>query len=232
MPITICNAFAQGCAPDWDGISALATAAATAAALLIPRWQRARDQQDKQRALAYSLVLKVMKIHSDIYKLWDHVVEQRQLAAAHGVRPDSGGFFRPLASSPTPVSFSSDELAMLFAAKDDDAFNAVLSMDEVHASVIANMQMYAEKRDALSKMLPGGEISGLVGSIELNADELARFAPFSAQLDMLVVDIAASIERHLGQAKDALIRLHAVTINLGLKVGFTLPDGTVYPQKR
>lgn len=233
MPITICNAFAAGCTPDWDGVSAVATAAATAAALFIPSWQRRKDAQERRKALGYSLLLKMMKIHSDVYKLWEHVLEQRDLAKAHDAPPKTWGFFRPLANLPTPVIFSTDELAMLFAAGDDDAFNAVLSMDEVHASVIATMGVYAEKRDSLSKMLPGGELNGLVGSVDLKAEEIARFAPFAAQLDMLVADFAASIERHSAQTEDALRQLHGVVRSkIGLKIGYTLPDGTTFPKDR
>lgn len=233
MPITICNAFAVGCTPDWDGISAIATAAATAVALLLPPWQRRKDAQERRKALGYSLLLKMMKIQSDVYKLWEHVLEQRELAKSHGCPPDTWTFFRPLANSPTPVVFTTDELAMLFAAGDDDTFNAVLSMDEVHASVNTVMEVYAEKRDTLSKMLPGGEMNGLVGSVEMTREEFARFAPFAAQLDMLVADIAASIERHAAQTKDALRQLHAVArAKIGLKIGYTLPDGTTFPKEQ
>jgi hypothetical protein len=224
MPIEICNAFAPTCSPDWDGVAAIATAAATAAALFIPFWQRRQDRNEKRRALAYSLFLKTIKIHSDIFKLWEHVREQRMLAQAHGAPPDVWGFFRPLASVPTSVVFSSDELALLFAAKDDEAFNAVLSMDEVHASDMANMQTYAEKRDALTQLLPGGVMSGPVGSIDLTEEQYLRFAPFSVQLDMLVADIAASVERHASETEDAVRRLHGVLTNkLGMKIGLTLP---------
>ena len=230
LPIEICNALASNCFPDWDGVSAFATAAATAAALFIPFWQRRQDKSEKQKALTYSLFLKMVKIHSDIFKLWQHVQEQRQLAQANGAPPDVWGFFRPLASLPTNIKFSSDELALLFAAKDDDAFNAVLSMDEVHASDMANMQTYAEKRDALTQLLPGGVMTGAVGGIDLTEEQFLRFAPFSVQLDMLVADIASSVERHASETEDALGRLHKViTEKLGLKIGLTLPNDLPLP---
>jgi hypothetical protein len=224
MPIEICNALATNCKPDWDGISAAATAMATAAALFIPFWQRRKDRVEQQNTLAYSLLLKMIKIHSDLFKLWQHVQEQRLLAHEHGSPPDVWGFFRPLASLPTIVSFSSDELALLFSLKDDDAFNAVLSMDEVHASDLANLQTYAEKREALTQLLPGAQMTGPVGGIDLNNEQYLRFAPFSVQLDMLVADIASSVEKHAMETEDALVRLHKVlTDKLHMKIGLALP---------
>lgn len=224
MPIEICNALASNCSPAWDGVGAVATAVATAAALFIPIWQRRRDKSEKREALAYSLFLKMVKIHSDIFKFWQHVKSERQNALDHGAIPDTWSFFRALSRVPTSVNFSSDELSILFAAKDDDAFNAVLSMDELHASDIDNLRIYAEKRDALTQLLPGGIMKGAVGAIDLTQEQYIRFAPLSVQLDMFVADIASNVERNVIETEDALVRLHRVLTNkLGMKIGLTLP---------
>ncbi|RXD01707.1 hypothetical protein EQZ23_19470 [Sphingomonas sp. UV9] len=99
--------------------------------------------------------------------------------------------------------------------------------------MIATMEVYTEKRDSLSKMLPGGELNGLVGSVDLTAEEISRFAPFAAQLSMLVADIAASIGRYSTETEDALRQLHRVASSkTGLKIGYTLPDGTAFPTVR
>lgn len=224
MSFEICNALMPNCTPVWDGVGAVATTAAIGVALFIPLWQRRQDNLERQRALAYSLFLKMVKIHSDVFKLWEHVQEQRSLARSNGSPPDVWGFFRPLATLPTSVVFTTDELALLFRLKDDDTFNAVLSMDELHASDLALMKTYGERRDALTQLLPGGSMHGAVGQIDLTPEELFRFRPFAVQLDMLVADIASSIEQQVVDTQDALSRLHSVlNSKLGMKIGLTLP---------
>ncbi|MGJ3629842.1 hypothetical protein AB5I41_28965 [Sphingomonas sp. MMS24-JH45] len=65
-------------------MSALATVAATAAALFLPWRQRKLDMRERQQALGYALFLKMVKVSSDLFKLHQHVVEQRQNAISHG----------------------------------------------------------------------------------------------------------------------------------------------------
>ena len=223
MPIEICNAFASNCSPDWSGVGAVATAAATAAALFIPFWQRCQDRNRNREALAYSLFLKMAKINSDISKLWDHINEERLLAKSNGSAPDTWFFFRPLASERSGIKFTADELAVLFSAKDNDAFNAVLSMDEVHRSSFALMRLYREKHDALKRLLPGAIMNGAVGHTDLTREQFHRFAPYSAELDMLVAHMASSAEAHALATKDALKRLHrVVTDKLHMHIGLDL----------
>jgi hypothetical protein len=230
LPIEICNVLASTCVPDWDGVAAIATAAATAAALLIPPWQRSRDRKERERALAYSLLLKMMKIHSDESHLWEHVQEQRAIAIQHGEVADTWRFFQPLASVPTAVKFTSDELACLFAAKDGDVFNAVLSMDEVHAGDMANLQIYGQKRSKLTDMLPGAAMNGQVGSTVFTPEQYSRFIPYSTELDILISDIATGIENHVVDTEKALRGLHAVITSVfKMKVTLVLPPAAPTP---
>lgn len=222
MTIEICNALVSGCRPDWNGISAIATAAATGAALLIPVWQRNRDGKDRRAALAQSLFLKTAKIYSDMTKIAKHVEESRQLASENAAPTLGWAFFRPIISLPTPVSYTTDELALFFNLRDDAALNAVIAMDEAHAFVIATMQSYAERREALLAMLPGGNMIGLVGQIDLDHEQFLRFQPYSVQLDQLVVDIATLAERQTASAKNAVEQLQRVLkakLGLNMRIG-------------
>lgn len=58
MPIEICNAFGPNCAPDWNGVAAVATAVATAAALGVPFLMASierRKQQANRKAVIHEI---------------------------------------------------------------------------------------------------------------------------------------------------------------------------------
>jgi len=224
VPIEICNAFASQCSPDWEGLSAVATAVAAGLALFIPVWQRRKDREETQDALGYSLLLKMIKVHSDTNNLWDHVLEQREMAKQAGGPPDTWQFFRATSNSPTGVKFTSDELALLFSLKNDETFNRILSFDEVHAGYIENFRFYAQKREALTDMLPSGNLNGAIGTIALNATQFAQLAPYAKQLDMFLEDLIADLEKKVVQSREALMQLkHLLISGLGMKFKLELP---------
>ena len=56
MPLPICWIGSADCLPDWDGISAIATACATAVALFLPGHQRKKERESKLRAARSALL--------------------------------------------------------------------------------------------------------------------------------------------------------------------------------
>jgi hypothetical protein len=224
VPIEICNALGPYCSPDWDGIGAVATAAAAATAVLLPTWLRRLDEQQKRNSLGYALLLKMVKIQSDLFKLKEHVDEQRELATKNGGPRDTWSFFRPYASMPSEVVFSTDELALLFSLRDYDTFNSILSMDEVHRSDLELMRVYGEKRSELMDMLPGGQLNGLIGSLSLDTATYSRLAPYMAQLDQLVADMVSAFIADSAEANAALLALEKL-----FKEKLKLPVSVEFP---
>lgn len=65
MPILICNAFGPGCVPDWNGVAAVATAAATGVALFAILREACRQRQARRSAIreACSAVDRLVAYH-------------------------------------------------------------------------------------------------------------------------------------------------------------------------
>lgn len=224
MAIEVCSILAQNCIPDWDGVSAIATTAATATALLLPPWQRKKDKQERESALAQSILMKMVKIHSDIFHLNEYVTECKLLATQSGEATISWRYFRSLASLPTNVSFSSDELSLVFSLKNDNLFNSILSMDEVHAADISTMRTYQQKREAIVDMLPGGIMNGPTGTITLNKEQFLKINPYAVQLDMLCIDIEKTLKDHYETTEKALVDLHKTLVDKKkIKIKLVLP---------
>jgi len=92
-------------------------------ALIEARNQRKEDARNIQTALANSLLFKMIRIHSDMYGISRHIESCFEDAKKRKFDGEPWQFFLPLANPPDPIHFSSDEMGMLLALKNDVAFN-------------------------------------------------------------------------------------------------------------
>lgn len=143
-------------------------------------------------AQARSLVLKTVKIESDFLQFRKDLEESIALAKQNGI-PFGWRAYRAAANLPREIIFTNDEIAALSACKNDDLFNDVLALDEVHSSVLQIMSLYRTKRFELSDSLPA-KMSGSLGTSALTQDEFNKLAPKMAQVDLLANDLASLIE--------------------------------------
>jgi hypothetical protein len=111
--------------------------------------QREKEAAERKKALGFSLFVKMMKIHSHLHLLHEHLEEPFERDKEGGGGREPWQIVLPLANNPMHVHFSSDEMAMLLSLKNDDLFNDVISMDEIHNSTIDLFDTFKEKRFAL-----------------------------------------------------------------------------------
>jgi hypothetical protein len=104
-------------APDWNAISAIATAAAVGVALLLPIWQRHAGDQIRKKGLAHPLIFKMMRITADSHQFFDHVQKQRARAEKSGSKFPQWEHFRAVLGGYRQVTFTTDELAMLLSLR-------------------------------------------------------------------------------------------------------------------
>jgi hypothetical protein len=108
------------------------------------RTARREEAFEADKSQAYSLFFKVLKIHNNLHHLKRHVDGCLELSAG-AVR--SSSYLLPLLNVPSRVEFSTAEASVLLRQKDDDVFNSVLNLDEIHNGILPAWLEYRRLRE-------------------------------------------------------------------------------------
>jgi len=180
--------------------------------------QDRRQISERNQALARSLILKLLRIHSDLQGFRTHIEECEARANRDGL-PIGWQSLRAIGNLPRHISFTPEEMSYLLSLKDYKLFDKVLSLDVLHTSTIGIFELYKERRLALTDML-SASMNGMVGTAELNGAQKAFFDPKAAELDLLVSDIRARVEQDSKDSREALEETNAaIKPTLGYSLG-------------
>lgn len=180
--------------------------------------QRKKEKEERQQALGYSLFFKMVRIYSNIHNFGQHLEELFAAAKKDGFEGEPWQIYKPLANAPAPVHFSTDEMTMLLSLKDDDLFNELIPLDQVHNATLDIFHTLDARRQALTDMLPTTSMDGAKGEAALTEDQVMLIRPKMVEVNMLVVDVIGWCEKDGQNARELLTRLHTL---LKEKVGLT-----------
>jgi len=187
-------------------------------ALREARKQRAEDAEARQRALGHALIFKMIRLHSHFRILNLGIRQAIATALKDGFRGQTWQFVLPTVNLPDPIHFTTDEMVMLLALKDNALFNDLAEMDERHNGTIAGFTAYAKNRVELGAMLPSA-MHGNVGTAELTQDQFHAIGPKMAEVNSLIEALIPQCEQQEQEAWSVLSRLIAL---LTSKIGLTL----------
>jgi hypothetical protein len=109
---------------------------------------------------------------------------------------------------PDPVRFSPDEMAWVLSV-DNNLFNEMGPLDELHSSTVAIFDLYNTKRGQLLDRL-GAEMKGMVGTTTMTNEHRLWFEPRAAELNQLVDVMIQRSQRDTKEAWTAFDKLTAV----------------------
>ena len=174
------------------------------------RTQRDEDHKRLQQALGNAVLFKMVRIHSNFYGFHRHFEDCFAEAARRGSTDEPWRFVLPLANPPDPVHFSSEEMGMLLALKNNDMFNLVLPMDVIHNSLIAAVKVLNTERAALTERLKTDEAEGAVLSSNLDRDQTLALRPRMINVNSLIEAIRTNAKRDFEESDEALDCLNKV----------------------
>ena len=149
-----------------------------------------------------------IKLYSDCRNVQQHL----KAAFEKELKEDSGRepwqFVLPLANLPAPIVFSSDEMSMLMAMRNDDVFNSVFPLDTVHNSLFELATTFNTQRTTLLERLPVDTVNGgLVGS-SLSASQLLALRPQMVLVNDIIEQLRQFADRSACESHTALYSLH------------------------
>jgi hypothetical protein len=156
-------------------------------------------------------------------------------AVSHGLNQHLEGSFAqakgepwqivvPLANYPAKVHFSPDEMAMLLSLGDDDLFNRILSMDQIHNGMIDVFETYGRLRLALTSLM-SAEMSGKTGTSLFTDDEMRFLRPKMVELNEIIDQLKPKCTKDAADAWAVAKDLNELLRRkVGLKFSFTKAD--------
>ena len=166
------------------------------------------DRNEVRKALALSLVFKMIRIASDLNNLGNSILESMERAKKDGVTGMPFQIVVPTVPLPDRVHFSPDEIAWVLSV-DNNLFNEIGPLDELHTSTVAIFDLYNTKRgQALDRL--GAEMNGMLGTTTLTHDQKLWFEPRAAELNQLVAHMIQRSQRDAKEAWAAFDKLTAV----------------------
>jgi len=169
--------------------------------------QRDEDRFEDRKALGYSLLVKMIRLTSDLHTLGKSIRTSVNAAADKNFKHLFQAVL-PIAPLPDPVTFDSDELALLLSI-DSELFNQIGSLDELHKSTVALFDLYNKRRTSVLERFSAHAMEGNVGTTMLTQEQVNWLAPRAVELNMLVQAMLDRTERDGQEAWDALEKLHA-----------------------
>jgi hypothetical protein len=163
------------------------------------RRQKEQDRFEIRKAQAYSLFFKMIRIHSTIVIIGKEISDS--IAKAKAVRFE-GAIWQtviPFANLPPRVKFSSEEMALLLSL-DYNLFNDVGPYDDVHNSLLDQVELYGVKRSAAMERF-GAKMTGNVGTTGLTQADVDWLAPRAVELNGLIDSIIKRIEHDSAESK-------------------------------
>ena len=161
------------------------------------RRQRAEDHERIQQALGNALLFKMIRIHSNFYGMHRHIEECFEEAARREFKGEPWQFLLPLANPPASVHFSSEEMSMLLALKNDDAFNLVVPMDAIHNSLNSTFKVLNTERRALTERLTVDDAEGTAVSGVLDKQQELALRPHMIEVNTLIENMRVHAEEGL-----------------------------------
>ena len=153
-------------------------------ALREARAQRKEDRADSQKALGLSLLFKLSRIYTSVHWIHDFFETQlKVIADTKLVEPWQVMQFLP--NPPDPVTFTSDEMAMLLGLKSNELFNRMTTMDVAHKGVIDAIKKLNSERELLAERMPPGAFEGDTAHHQIGKEQFARLRPLMISVNTL-----------------------------------------------
>jgi len=179
-------------------------------ALREARRQREEDRRRAEQLLGNSLIVKMIKLYSDCHNVRQHLKSAFDKELEEDTAREPWQFVLPLANLPAPILFSSDEMSMLMAMKNDNVFNSVFPLDTVHNSLLEVATAFHTQRATLLERLPVDTVNGdLVGS-NLSSSQLLTLRPHMILVNNIIEELRQFADRSASESHTALYGLHAL----------------------
>jgi hypothetical protein len=177
------------------------------------RNERLDAKREAEIAVAFNTVAKVIKMFSVFRTIRGVIREALARLGEPGFnlhRPWES--LQPLATLPSEVSFTSEEVAFLLATKVNAVILKALELADVYNDLLQMLRLYSDKRAAFMSALPIVIVDGRIEVAPMDKETSLRMTPLTVPLNTLFAALVGRIETDYQQARTVfdLLRAHCV----------------------
>jgi hypothetical protein len=172
--------------------------------------QRDSDRLEKRRASGYSLLFRMIRIHSTIAIIDATLADFVERGKKNGFASLWQAIL-PLGNLPDKVKFTPEEMALLLSL-DDKLFNDVGPYDDIHNSLIDIYGSYGTRRVSVLSKFGTDEMEGGTGTHKLSAEQVAWLKPRAYELNSIAQGMIERAQHDRAESKGLLERIHALFV--------------------
>jgi hypothetical protein len=191
-------------------VGGLITILIQAQALREQRRQREEDRKQVQKSLAHGLLFKMISIHSGFHRIHQHFEQAFKRAEAKNFKGEPWQFVQPYGNPPVPVRFSTEEMAMLLELKDNQMFNSIAGLDDIHNSLSSGVGLLTAERNQLTDRFKNEQFDGSIGTSFLTNSQHLELRPQMIEVNSLIEQLRSEAKQDFDQSKAALARLEVL----------------------
>lgn len=163
-----------------------------------------QDRLEARQALGRSLLIKTLRIHSNLGNLKQYLEGCFEEARKDGFKGRPWQIVRPLASLPSPVDYTTDELSLLLQLHETDLFNRLSELDAIHNNFIGNFSTFNSLKFSLNDALPGVVSSEKTVDSPISKEQALVLGPKMHDLDLLIGNLRQRAAQDMTDAETAL----------------------------
>lgn len=184
--------------------------------------ERLAAKQQADLATAFTTVVKVIKMYSNIHNVrgtlkWAEMLMKKP--EFKGAQP--WHILPTFATFPPEVNFDEKEAAFLLSTKINDVILKALELADIYNDRRQLMRVYSERRTALTTILPVEATEGTFAATTLSDEETRKLFPQMTALNDLIGAMTSKIDQDYIQAKKVFDELR---VYCGLRFGTEFPN--------
>jgi hypothetical protein len=179
---------------------------------------RENDRRQIQEALGNSLFFKLIKINSNFVGLHEYVETCFKNADERKLGGEPWMFVEPLANPHDRIHFTSEEMGMLLSLKNNNVFNCLLRMDDIHNSLLGILEVFNKERDILTERLNADSFKDSMLKGVLDQNQILQLKPNMIRVNSLIDSMRREAKRDVDESESALDALYELLHSkLGIK---------------
>ncbi|AGK58287.1 hypothetical protein HYPDE_33073 [Hyphomicrobium denitrificans 1NES1] len=158
------------------------------------------------------MTFKLVKIHSITNGIKRHFDESKSKADADGFEGEPWQIFVSVANTPEPISFSSEEMALVLSLKNDVIFNELMNIDNCHGALLSAINAFNQSRAKLEESI--GAVATAIDeqgqqlSHAIRGKDLDRVRPKMIEVNGLAEALMSATNLELARCDSVLFALN------------------------
>ncbi len=171
---------------------------------------RQAENNRENQVLGNSLIIKMNKIYSTSRGFDQHFNNDESQKSENLSSNSTWLKIVPYGTYPQTVLFKPEELSLLMAQEDNDIYNNVCILDEIHAAIIDTAKLYAIERGKLLEELKPTSFNNDIGLQSISSEQLSRMMPQIVIVNSVLFQLQDHAKKLRHQSRNALYELHAL----------------------